>query len=193
MLLVYARFGRGLASRALCSWCFGLLCELLANKFNQQNIIQCLRSCDVSGVGTSTAIKPTTTTAPVANRAVATPAISAGRDPQQMSSACSLVIRTGTSTITVKALAMEVASNLIVGSFSSAPEEQDDWNLAVPLPFQVYIYSTCNTTANPSTNGLIPLGNFGTEIHNSEVFPIGDDVWRNHSVLFAFYDDLQIY
>ncbi|KAL1655473.1 hypothetical protein SLS61_001937 [Didymella pomorum] len=143
--------------------------------------------------GASTAAPPATTTAAVAKRAVATPAIFAGRDPRQISSACSRVIGTGPSTVTVKAVATEVVSNIIAGSFTSATEDYDDWEFAVTLPFEICIYSKCSTTAHPSTNGLITLGSYGTEIYNNEIFSINHEAFHNEAILFAFYDDLQIY
>lgn len=144
---------------------------------------------------TSTAgtITPQTASAVVTKRAIATPAIFARRDPRQISSACSRVIGTGTRTVTVQAQATETAANLIAGSFSSAPSDLDDWYFAVSLPFQICIYSTCSTTANPSTNGLITLGNYGSEIYNNEVFPFPSYIFQSNAVLAVFWDDLHIH
>lgn len=144
-------------------------------------------------MGTAIVATPETTSAAVGKRAVTTPAILAGRDNRQISSACSRIVGSGTPTVTVTAQATETAANLIAGSFSSAPSDLDDWYFAVSLPFRICIYSTCSTTVNPSTNGLITLGNFGTEIYSNEAFPISSSIWGNNALLAVFFDDLQIY
>lgn len=147
-------------------------------------------SLTTSAAGAAT---PQTTSASIAKRAVVTPAFFAGRDPRQISSACSRVVNTGTRTVIVQVQATETAANLIAGSFSSAPSNLDDWYFAVSLPFQICIYSTCSTTANPSTNGLITLGSYGSDNYNNEVFPFPSFIFQGNAVLAVFWDDLQIY
>jgi hypothetical protein len=163
-------------------------------------------SATVTPTDASSSPAPTSTEGP-AKRALSTPQVFAGRDSREISSACSRIISTGTPTVTVQAQATETTFNncaqypttcqngspaqLIAGSFSVSQQYIDDTYYTVQLPFPICIYGTCSTTVNPSTNGLITLGSFGTGIYSNTDIPLS--YFGNEGVLMAFWDDLYIY
>ncbi|XP_014555675.1 hypothetical protein COCVIDRAFT_38548 [Bipolaris victoriae FI3] len=121
-----------------------------------------------------------------------------------ISSACSRIISTVTPTVTVRAQATETTYNncaqypttcqngslprIIAGSFSSSSQSIDDGYFTVDLPFQICIYGTFSTRVNPSSNGLITLGDYGV----ADFFNYNIPNYMSGAVLMAIWDDLFI-
>lgn len=110
-------------------------------------------------------------------RAASTPAVLAGRNPIEISSACSKIVGSSTPTVTVNAAASTATSyrkcnnfpaqclssspaRAFAGSFDGAPVSIDDNVYTLVLPFQVCIYDTCSTKVNPTSNGIISLAEY---------------------------------
>jgi hypothetical protein len=160
---------------------------------------------DQLGVIAATSTPVITTSANVKRaEPTATPSFFVGRDPREISSACSH-IATGTATTTVQTVATATnvancaqyptvcdnsdAAQLLAGSFTLASNNIDDTYYSLTLPFPICIYDTCSTTVHSSTNGLITLGTYGTTVYSNTALP----AFGGQAVLSAFWDDLFIY
>jgi hypothetical protein len=149
---------------------------------------------------------PVVSTAAFRRRAVTTPQIFAGRDSREISSACAGIIDTSAPTKTVQAEAKQTSysncvespstcesgssAQLVAGSFTSASNNIDDAYYGVELPFPICIYDTCSSTINPSSNGIITLGGFGTSEWFNTRIPVD---YISGAALFVYWDDLYLY
>ncbi|KAH5641617.1 hypothetical protein HBI51_134850 [Parastagonospora nodorum] len=159
-----------------------------------------------------TAAMPATTSSAqssdaVEKRAVSTPDALAGRNPIEISSACSKIVGSSTPTVTVTAAASTATSyrkcsnfpakcpnsspaKPFAGDFDGSYSSLDDNVYTINLPFTVCIYDTCSKKVNPTTNGIISL----EEYRNSGY--LNDDGLPNFggkAVLSALWQDMYIY
>lgn len=139
-----------------------------------------------------------------------------GRDYRDISSACSQIVDTATPTATyhdpvtatvssvsdcsnVTVCADKSPPNPIGGSFHNASTNLDDVYFSIKLPFEICIYSTCNSTVRPSSNGIITLGNSATAAYDNDAYGIptyaalGADGLPLETALFVYWDDLYIF
>lgn len=144
------------------------------------------------------------------------PSFFEGRDYRDISSACSQIVDTATQTITytnpivptvspiVDCLNVTVCTDkspptLIGRSFFNASVKLDDVYYSIDLPFEICIYSTCNSTVRPSSNGIITLGKSATGAFNNDNYGIptyatlASDELPLETALFVYWDDLYIF
>lgn len=161
---------------------------------------------DNTGTPTPAVITGPPPTGAVEKRAVTTPSIFIGRDPHDISSACSRIIITTTPTVTVQAQATQTLyrdcaqidntcqnnspARLVAGSFTRSTSSLDDTYFTINIPFQICIYDTCSTKVQMSTNGIITVGDYGVNKYTNDGIPAS--VFSPNAVLFAFWDDLYI-
>ena len=110
-------------------------------------------------------------------RAASTPGALAGRNPIEISSACSKIVGSSTPTVTATAPGSTATSyrkcnnfpakcpnsspaRAFAGDFDGAAVSIDDNVYTLVLPFSVCIYDTCSTKVNPTSNGIISLAEY---------------------------------
>ncbi|KAJ4379013.1 hypothetical protein N0V86_005890 [Didymella sp. IMI 355093] len=135
---------------------------------------------DVSSA--SSVAAPATTGAAVSSalaqkRAASTPDALAGRNPIEISSACSKIVGSSTPTVTVTSAGATATSyrkcnswpakcpssspaRAFAGDFNGSPASIDDNVYTLVLPFQVCIYDKCSNKVNPTSNGIISLAEY---------------------------------
>jgi hypothetical protein len=113
----------------------------------------------------------------VQKRAASTPDALSGRNPIEISSACSKILASSSPTVTVTAPGSTATSyrkcnnfpaqcsnsspaRVFAGAFDGAPVSIDDNVYTLILPFSVCIYDTCSTKVNPTSNGIISLAEY---------------------------------
>jgi hypothetical protein len=127
-----------------------------------------------SAPGTTSSAK---TSAAGQKRAVSTPDTLAGRNPIEISSACSQIAASSTPTTTVTSAGSTATSYIkcpnfpakcpnssparaFAGDYDGAAISIDDNVYTLVLPFSVCIYETCSTKVNPTSNGIISLAEY---------------------------------
>ncbi|KAH6613051.1 hypothetical protein C7974DRAFT_428779 [Boeremia exigua] len=148
-----------------------------------------------------------TSSAPARKRAASTPDVLAGRNPIEISSACSQIVGSSTPTVTVTAAASTTTTyrkcnnfpakcadsspaRAFAGDFSSSPASIDDNVYTLVLPFQVCIYDTCSTKVNPTSNGIISLAEYRNIGYLNDK---GLPNFGGKAVLAALWQDMYIY
>lgn len=145
-----------------------------------------------------------TSSAPAQKRAASTPVALAGRDPIEISSACSKIVGSSTPTVTVIAAASTATTyrkcnnfpakcpasspaRAFAGDFDGSAASVDDNVYTIVLPFQVCIYDICSTKVNPTSNGIISLAEYrNTGYVNDKGLPNfgGKAVSASHPLIF---------
>jgi hypothetical protein len=138
--------------------------------------------------------------------AASTPDLLAGRNPIEISSACSKIVGSSTPTVTVTAATATSTSYRKCGSFpakcaNSSPARifagdlngafanYDDVVFTIRLPFSVCIYDECSQRVNPTSNGILSLSEYRNNGYANGRLPN----FGGAAVLVPFWQDLYIF